>query len=121
MKTVSRYYTKKQMRRKKFLKELHTYVKWLTFVVILMLAIQAIPIVLGLSSYYQAQYQMAPLPDKIEILKRGLAVKNGHTFITFNSYSAEMNGEAIISENYEDEQDKDECERMLKEWGIIGG
>lgn len=94
---------------------------WLFLALALVLAIQAIPIVLGLSPYYQAQYEMAPLPDKVEILKRGLAVKNGHTFITFDSYQAEMNGDTIVSETYGDEQDKNECERLLKDWGIIGG
>lgn len=109
------------MRRKKFVKELRSFVLCLFFVVILVIAIQAIPVILGISPYYQARYQMVPLFDKVEILKRGLAVKNGRTFITFDSYKAEMNGDAIISETYDDEQDKDECERLLKEWGFIGG
>ena len=109
------------MKRKKFRKELRKFMLTLFIVLCLVLAIQAVPIVLGLSPYCQWQYEMAPLPDKIEILKRGLAVKNGHTFITFDSYQAEMNGDAIISEIYDDEQDKDECNRLLQEWGIIGG
>lgn len=109
------------MRRKKFFKELRAFALWFFLALALALTIQAAPLVLGLSPYYQTLYEMAPLPDKVEILKRGLAVKNGHTFITFDSYQAEMSGDAIISETYDNEQDKDECERLLKEWGIIGG
>lgn len=109
------------MRWKKFRKELRGFLLTLLLVFGVVLAIQAIPIVIGLSPYYQWQYEMAPLQDKLEILKRGLAVKDGHTFISFDSYQAEMNGNAIISETYEDEKDKDEGERLLMEWGIIGG
>lgn len=121
MKSVTRRYTKKQLKRMKFRKELRKLVLTLLLILAIVLAVQAVPIALGLSPYYQCQYEMAPLPDKIEILKRGLAVKHGRTFITFNSYEAEMNGDAIIRETYDNEQDKEEGNRLLAEWGIIGG
>ena len=120
MRSITRRYTKKQMRRKKILKELWSFLKLFFFVLCIVLAIQAIPVVLGLSPYYQGLYEMAPSFDKVEILKRGLAVKNGHSFVTFGSYQAEMKGDTIIEETYDDEEDKNECERLLKEWGFVG-
>ena len=119
--TISRRINKKNEKLKKRIRGAIRTLKVFAITFGVVIVIQALPVILGLSPYYQWQYERANLFEKPSVLIRGWKVKHGKSYVAFNTYNAEMNGNEIADESYTDKADKNEAHRLMKEWGIYDG